>query len=186
MVLAIIAVLTVLTTVSFRGITSSTDMTRASDDIANVVTLAAQRAATFNRQTSIRFLSLSPNSTGPYVAYQFWEQPDSANSGSWQVVEPIRMLPADIVVTNNTAFSTFLTRNSSTTAMTSSTGTVWNYAELYFAPDGSLVAATGQTSIALIASNNPAGVSGIVSGLPPNFAVVDISPLHSIPVIYRP
>ncbi len=183
-VLVIIAILSFLFTISFRGVTSSTDMTRSSDDIAKAVILASQRAATFNRQTSIRFLSQSAN--GSYVAYQLWEQADSANQNSWQPVEPIRLLPQDIVITSSGSFSTFLTRANITGSMTASTGTVWNYAQVYFAPDGSLVASTGQTSITLIGANTSGATSGLISGLPPNFAVVDIEPLHAIPIVYRP
>lgn len=183
-VIVIIAIMSFLVVGAIRGISGGTDMTRASEDVAGVVTLAAQRAATFNRQTSIRFLA--PSTSSPYVAYQFWEQANSQDPTSWQPVLPIQRLPADIVITNNTAFSTLFSRSNITGTMTDPTGTTWNYAQAYFAPDGSLVAATGQTSIALIPANAPAGVYGLVSGLPPNFAVVDIEPLHAISVIYRP
>jgi len=180
----VIAIMAFLVVGSIRGISGGTDMTRSSEDVAGVITLAAQRAAAFNRQTAIRFLAHS-NAT-PYVAYQFWEQTNSQDPTSWQPVLAIQRLPVDIVITNNTEFSTLFSRSNITGTLTDPTGTVWNYAQAYFAPDGSMVASAGQTSIALIPANAPAGVSGIVSGLPPNFAVVDIEPLHSIAVIYRP
>ncbi len=185
-VMAIIAILTVLLTVSFRGITGATDMTRSSDDVAKAVVLASQRAATFNRQTSIRFLRKA--STGPYVAYQIWEQADSSNAASWQPVDPIRFLPSDIVVSPDPTYSSLLSRSNITGTITAPSGTMWYYSQAYFAPDGSLVASTGatpQTSITLIGLNTQTG-SVYVPGLPPNFAVVDIAPLHSIPTIYRP
>jgi uncharacterized protein (TIGR02596 family) len=193
-VMVIIAILSFLVIGSIRGISNSTDMTRASEDVAGVVNLAAQRAAAFNRQTSIRFLARSPSTT-PYVAYQLWEQTNSQDPTSWQPAFPIQRLPADIVImgystsggTSSTGtFSTLFSRSGITGTWTDNTGTMWNYAQAYFAPDGSLVASTGQTSIAIVATNTPAGVSGVVTGLPPNFAVVDIEPLHAITVIYRP
>ncbi len=184
-VITIIGILAVLLTVSFRGITNATDMTRASDDVAKAVILASQRAFTFNHQTAIRFLR--PGSSGNYVAYQIWEQRDSANQGSWQPADPIRFLPTDIVISSNTTFSSLLNRNittgtytATTGSFTATTGTSWYYSLAYFAPDGSLVASTGQTSITLIPN------TWVATGLPPNFAVVDIAPLHSIPTIYRP
>jgi len=190
-VITIIGILAVLLTVSFRGITNATDMTRASDDVAKAVILASQRAFTFNHQTAISFLR--PSNSGNYVAYQIWEQRDSANQSSWQAADPIRFLPTDIVISGNITFSTLLSRRNiagplgpfTATAFTAPTGTLWYYSLAYFAPDGSLVASTGQTSITLI-GNPPTSTSGLVAGLPPNFAVVDIAPLHSIPTIYRP
>lgn len=177
-VMGVILVLMTLLIPSMKSISGSTNLTSVTEEFAAKVNLARQRASTFNRQVAIRFWK--QGASGPYRSYQLWEQVDSADPASWQPVERIRVLPNDVVITENTSYSTLLGRFPLATHTDGR-----RYTEALFTPAGSLVASSTQTAVTFIPDPKPAA-TGSISGLPPNFGVVSIQPMNAIPTIYRP
>ena len=175
-VIAIIMMLAVFMLPAMKGISGGTNLTAATEEFVGVVNLARQRSSTFNRQVAIRFWSDS--ASGPYRSYQLWEQKDLADPASWQSIEAERKLPIGIIITNSASYSSLLTRYKGTTNSRT-------YADALFTPSGALVASSGQTSVTFVPEFGPQN-GGMVSGLPPNFGVVDINAMNSIPTIYRP
>jgi uncharacterized protein (TIGR02596 family) len=176
-VMAIIIMLTVITLPSMRSISSGTNLTGAAEDMAAVVNLARQRAGTFNRQVAIRFFR--DTSSKPFTSYQLWEQKDSANPDSWTSIERVRHLPTGVVVTNSATYSPILevaTYQGTTNGM--------SFSDILFLPSGSIVAQTNAT-VTLVQAVGPA-TTGVVSGLPPNFATIAIESMNARPMIYRP
>ncbi len=176
-VISIIIILTVVTLPSMRSISSGTNLTGASEDMAAVVNLACQRARTFNRQVAIRFFR--ENSSAPFTSYQLWEQKDSAYPASWTSIERVRRFPLGVVVTNSSTYSPIL-------EVTTYQGTTngQSYTDILFLPSGSVVAQTNAT-VTLVQEAGPLK-DGTVSGLPPNFATIAIEPVNARPMIYRP
>ncbi len=176
-VVGIIMVLAVLVAPSVQSISSGTNLTSASEEIAAMVNLARQRASTYNRQVAIRFFRKGTDK--PFDSYQLWEQKDSSDPNSWVSIQKMRRLPTGMVVKNSATFSPILE-----VASYQGTHNGLNYSEILFLPSGSIVAQTGAT-LTLVQETGPSE-SGLVSGLPPNFATIDIEPMNARPMIYRP
>lgn len=175
-VIALVLLLSALAMPAVRSLAGGAGLASAAEELAAAVVLARQRATTFNRQTALRFWRDGAN----FRSYQIWEQQDSADPASWQPMERERRLPLGIVATNHSTFSSLLTR-----ADAAGTTNGRFYADALFTPSGSLVAEPDKTCVTLVPERGPTG-SGVVPGLPPNFATVVIEPFNGIPRIYRP
>ncbi len=182
-VIALIMLLAVLTVPAFKGISGGTNLTRAADETAGLVHLARQRAVTFNRQVAIRFYEKDDG----FGSCQLWEKPDSASDPgdpkSWKAVGQEQQLPLGVIAKKDNQFSPLLAKFANNTEQ-KPRGNV-KYAEVLFTPAGALVASGSEAMITFVPSPTTSA-SGLVQGLPPNFATLVIEPFNARPTIYRP
>ncbi len=185
-VMVIIAILMTLLVPAIRGLSEGINMTGASEEISAAVSLAHQRASTFNRQVAIRFYR---DETGGEIfsSYQIWDKPSSSSdptvAASWKPVNPERRLPTGVAVKSDAKFSALLDIYNNLTEA-KPRGSV-KYSEVLFTPAGSLVAPSNRAFLTLVPEADPR-TDGVVTGLPPNFAVVAIEPINARPTVFRP
>ncbi len=184
-VMAIIAVLMAFLIPAIRGVSEGINLTGASEEISAAVSLAHQRASTFNRQVAIRFYQ--DESGEGFKSYQIWDKPSSSSDptvdASWNAVDSEHYLPTGVAVKADARFSALLDIFKNLN-QTKPRGAV-KYSEVLFTPAGALVAPSDKAFFTLVPESDPR-TDGLVSGLPPNFAVVLIEPLNARPSVFRP
>lgn len=183
LVTALILILAGLAIPAFKGMSGGASLTRASEEIAALISLARQRASTFNRQVAIRFYE----GGGGFSSHQIWEKPEASSDpsapASWRPVGPEVSMPLGTLIKKSAAFSPLLEKFPNNTE-SKPRGTV-RYSEVLFTPSGSMVAASSEAHLTIVPTPAPPG-AGVVPGLPSNFATIVIEPFNSRPAIYRP
>ena len=184
-VIGIIAILMALIVPAMNGMSRGMNLSGAAEEISGIVSAARQRASTYNRQIAIRFYQ--DTSGGPFRSYQLWEKPDGSSdpaaAASWFAADAEQKLPTGLVITPDSTHSALLDlyKNNAETKDTRSL----KYSEVLFTPAGSLVAPSNATHFTIVPEFGPM-TGGVVTGLPPNFAVIAIEPVNGRPSVYRP
>lgn len=178
-VIAIILLVAALVIPVTRNMAGGVNLTAAGEEISSALSLARQRATSLSRNTALRFYPSGSASNAPFKSYQLWEQEDTANAASWKAVDKEQPLPTGLIVDPDPAFSPILNLAKGTDAQGR------KFSAIQFAPSGGITAPKDQACLTLH-SELPSKRTGAVTGLPPNFAVINIEPFNGRPRTYRP
>jgi len=170
-----------------------TALTQGTDKVLGVLSLAHQTAITKAQTVEVRFYAYTnaetPGDTGQGHAIQAFSLDDS---GNYAPLMKAQMLPASVVMTTNTNFSTLMTfgTNSSPTNSIPRAGLNYTYASFQYYRSGStsLAASSLATNVWSVTILN---LTDVLTGsspttLPLNYATVVIDPYNGSLKTYRP
>jgi len=186
--MAVILVVTILIALSLPALSSlmeGNNLARAGQTLSDQINLARQIASARNSAVEIRFVKNDPAITNGFAALQLWLLD---TSGNYKAVTKPTYLPKGTIISENSSFSSVFnaTNNlSATNSIPANSGALSNlkYAAVQIRPSGVMIPKMDMkdAGLTLITSRYASG-----STLPNNYVTIQINPLTSTPLVYRP
>jgi uncharacterized protein (TIGR02596 family) len=193
-VLSVIAILTVVAIPAVSSIMRSNDLNRATAMISDEFGFAHQAAVTRNADVQLRLYQIGLAGSTTDLQYRAFRSWISSATISLQGLDKMQYLPASVIISPNVQYSTLLDyTNSQRSGLTQGTETLPNGVTANYV--SFLFRATGGTSVS--PNTPPVGIWDLTiyqetavlnasTGLPNNYATIQVDPVTSEVRTYRP
>jgi uncharacterized protein (TIGR02596 family) len=181
-VMAIIAILVAMAVPAMRSMLDSDNLSTGAQAVADQVNLARQISSSRNTTVELRFFRMSGDTTGGCTAVQLGT---NSTAGLWQSVAHLVRMPQNITISTNTTLSPAFTGNAGT--LMTNAGVTYNatYYPYEFRPSGIVTPVENMTNycfMVLYARNSSASSITALT----NYAIVQVNPVTSTPMVFRP
>jgi len=183
-VMGILAILMAVTIPAISSVVESNNMNRAGQQVADEINLAKQLSSSRNTTIEMRIFKLSGASSG-YTQLQLGT---NSSTGLWVPLTRLSILPQKTAISENTTLSSAFSTNTAPTM--TNTGPTLNatYYPFEFRPTGIMTPVLSITNycLAIVPARYAATTYSTLTAPIKNYAIVQINPLTSTPLVYRP